>query len=188
MIMSRLTGAGILDKKTAEKLHAVGPVARGSGINNDARQQMEEYNPFDFKYIVLKDCDVKDRILIRGLELFESIKIVRQALDELPAGPSYETPKMKFDTPLTGMYIEAPRGELYHRHRIDAQGLARNYKVNTPTPPNLACMEKACIGDQLTDALLTIVSCDPCLSCSNRAIVVDASGKEKLIDLTEVKI
>ncbi|MFH1055458.1 MAG: nickel-dependent hydrogenase large subunit [Candidatus Altiarchaeota archaeon] len=184
MVMSRITGIGILDKKTAKELHAVGPTARGSGIDNDMRHEMPEYDDFDFKYIVLKDCDVKDRLLVRFLELFESMHIVRQVLDEIPPGEVISTPKMKFDTEIAATYIEAPRGELFHTLWIDGQGKARNYRIRTPTPPNLASMEKACIGDQLTDALLTIISCDPCLSCSNRALVVDRkTGKERLIEV-----
>ncbi len=184
LVMARITGIGILDKKTAEETHAVGPTARGSGIMNDVRQDMPEYRDFDFKYIVLKDMDVKDRILVRGLEVFESLNIMRQIVDGLPAGPAYETPKLKFDTDYAESYNEAPRGELYHALKVDAHGNARNYRIRTPTPLNLAAMERACVGDQLTDALLTIVSCDPCLSCSNRAIVVDNNtGKERLFDI-----
>ncbi|MBU0762681.1 MAG: hypothetical protein KKD39_06610, partial [Candidatus Altiarchaeota archaeon] len=189
LVMSRLTGTGILTKKDAEETHAVGPTARGSGINNDVRQSMAEYKDFDFRYIVLGDMDNKDRILVRGAELFESLEIIRQIADRLPAGPSYETPKLKFDTDYVQAYNEAPRGELYHALKIDAQGNARNYRIRTPTPPNLAAMERACIGDQITDALLTIVSCDPCLSCSNRAIIVDSkTGKERLYEIKGGKV
>lgn len=184
MIMSRLTGVGYLDRDIAKKTHAVGPTARGSGINNDVRQQMPEYRNFDFKYIVLSDCDAKDRILVRGLEIFETLRIMRQCVNEMPGGDSYIQPKMNFDTDFVNMYNEAPRGELYHGLKIDSEGKVRNYRIRTPTPPNLAAMEKACVGDQLTDALLTIVTCDPCLSCSNRAVVVDTkTEKEKVVQM-----
>jgi len=188
MVLSRITGVGILDKKTAEKTHAVGPTARGSGINNDIRAEMEEYKDFDFDYVVLKDCDVKDRLLVRAFEIPQIFTILRQCLSEMPKGPSCITPKMRMDTGYVEVYNEAPRGELYHAFRVDSAGLVRNYRVRTPTPPNLAAMEKACIGDHLTDGILTIVSCDPCLSCSNRATIVDTgSGKESIVDFTEVK-
>jgi len=184
LVMSRLEGTGILDRSVAEELHAVGPTARGSGINNDVREQMHEYEDFNYKTIVLSGCDNKDRILVRGLELFESMNIIRQALDEMPSGPAYFTPKMKLDTQFATTYIEAPRGELFHSLKVDAQGKARNYRIRTPTPPNLACMEKAAVGDQLTDAMLTIISCDPCLSCSSRATVVE-DGRERLVEFKE---
>ena len=188
MIISRISGIGILDKKTAKELHAVGPTARGSGINNDVRARMSEYDDFDFDYIVLKGCDVKDRLLARAYEIPESFKIIRQCLTMMPGGPSYEPVKMKFETQYQDAYIEAPRGELFHSLKIDEKGLVRNYRVRTPTPPNLACMEKACRGDQLTDGVLTIVSCDPCLSCSNRATVVDnETKKERVIDFRRLK-
>lgn len=186
LVMSRITGAGILDKKTADEFYAVGPTARASGINNDARQQMHEYDELNFKYIVLKGCDTKDRILVRGLELFESMNIVRQILDELPAGEVHIPVKMRFDTQMASTYIEAPRGELFHSMKVDSQGRVRNYRIRTPTPPNLACMEKAVVGGELTDAMLTIISCDPCLSCSSRAVVVE-DGKERLMDFMKVR-
>jgi len=50
----------------------------------------------------------------------------------------------------------------------------------------LASMEVACIGDQLTDGMLTMASCDPCLACTNRAIVVE-NGKERIITEEDVK-
>jgi len=181
LVMSRVTGSGILKKSVAEEFYAVGPTARASGVNNDVRQQMPEYKPFDYKIILLNDGDNKARVTLRCLEIYESLKIITQVLDKLPAGPVVGDVKLNFDTQFAEAYIEAPRGELYHTLRVDAKGKVRNYRIRTPTPTNLASMEKACVGDQLTDAVLTIASCDPCLSCSNRALVVDAeSGKERM--------
>jgi len=183
MVMSRVTGTGILKKSVAEELQAVGPTARASGVSNDARLEMPEYKPFDYKVILLSGCDNKDRITLRCLEIFESMKIIKQALDNMPKGPVVGDVKLNFDTGFTEAYIEAPRGELYHTLRVDAKGKVRNYRIRTPTPTNLASMERACVGDQLTDGVLTIASCDPCLSCSSRALVVDVkSGKERIFD------
>jgi len=183
LVMSRVTGTGVLKKADAEELYAVGPTARASGVNNDVRQQMPEYKPFDYNIILLGAGDNKARVALRCLEVKESLRIISQALDNLPQGPVLSDVKLNFDTGFSEAYIEAPRGELYHVLRVDAKGKVRNYRIRTPTPTNLASMERACIGDHLTDAVLTIASCDPCLSCSSRALVVDAkTGKEKVFD------
>ncbi|MBD3387809.1 MAG: hypothetical protein GF416_02060 [Candidatus Altiarchaeales archaeon] len=188
MVLARVTGVGVLDRKVAEEYHAVGPTARASDVDNDVRHHMHEYDHFNFDYITLKDGDVKDRLILRCLEIPESMRIIRQVLDEIPPGKVGTVPKFKYDTEFATTYIEAPRGELFHSLRIDAEGKVRNYRIRTPTPPNLTCMEQACIGDQLTDAILTIISCDPCLSCSSRALVVDmGTGEEKVVDFREVK-
>ncbi|MCX6695427.1 MAG: nickel-dependent hydrogenase large subunit [Candidatus Altiarchaeota archaeon] len=186
LVMSRVTGAGILRKSVAEEMYAVGPTARASGVNNDVRLQMPEYKPFEYKTILLKDGDNKARVALRCLEMYESVKIIRQVLDKLPSGPVVGDVKLKFDTEFAQAYIEAPRGELYHILKVDAKGKVRNYRIRTPTPSNLASMEKACVGDHLTDAVLTIASCDPCLSCSSRALVVDnKTGKERVFDYSK---
>ena len=104
LVTSRVTGVGVLDRGTAEELHAVGPTARGSGVNNDVRQHMHEYRDLNFRYVVLGGCDVRDRLMVRGLEIFESVGIVRQILDEIPAGEVYVNPKMRFDTQFASTY------------------------------------------------------------------------------------
>ncbi|MCQ5337227.1 MAG: nickel-dependent hydrogenase large subunit [Candidatus Methanomethylicia archaeon] len=185
MVMSRLTGVGYLSKEDAIKYHAVGPTCRASGVNYDVRTLMYEYKPFDFEVIVLTEGDNKARIVQRALEIFECLKIIRQVIKNLPEGPVVNrnwTPK---EMPFTTSYFEAYRGELMHSYGLDSQGLIRNYKVRTPTPTNLAAMEKACIGDHITDAVVTIASCDPCLTCCTRIELVE-SGKTKVMSDIEI--
>ena len=186
MIMSRVKGSGVLTKEEAEKYATPGPTGRASGWGVDLRKKMKEYKKFDFNVIILDDGDNKDRVVARDLESIESVKIIKQALESLASGPvsnrSYALKEMKFST----SYIEAPRGEIYDSLSLDETGRIRSYQNRTPTLTALASMEVACIGDQLTDGMLTMASCDPCLACTNRAIVVE-NGKEKIITEEEVK-
>ncbi|HDI46854.1 MAG TPA: hypothetical protein ENF82_03505 [Candidatus Methanomethylia archaeon] len=77
-------------------------------------------------------------------------------------------------------YNEAPRGELYHSYSLDDYGRLRHYKVRTPTVTSIHSVEFAAKGDHITDAVVTIASCDPCLACCNRVEVIDAkSGRRK---------
>jgi energy-converting hydrogenase B subunit N len=190
LVMSRVTGVGILDYNTAMRLHAVGPTARASGVKLDWRKdpvQNPAYQAFDFNVVVLDWCDTKARVATRALEVFEQFKILRQAVKNLPDGPvidrSWKLGQMGF----TDGYFEAPRGELYHSTSLDDFGRIRHYKIRTPSLTNNASMEEACIGDHLTDAVLTIASCDPCLSCTNRFTIVD-SKRDKTRVMTGVEI
>jgi len=186
MIMSRVRGSGVLTKEEAEKYCAPGPTGRASGWGVDLRKKMKEYKNYDFNVIVLDDGDNKDRVVARALESIEAIKIIEQALESLPSGPisnrSFELKEMKFST----SYIEAPRGEIYDSLSLDETGRIRSYQNRTPTLTALASMEVACVGDQLTDGMLTMASCDPCLACTNRAIVVE-NGKERIFTEEDVK-
>jgi len=180
LVMGRLTGVGYLSKEDAIRLHAVGPTARASGVEWDWRMEMFEYKPFTYDYVILYEGDNKARVIARALEIFECIKIVRQALKDLPEGPvvnrDWSPQRMKF----TDSYNEAPRGELYHSYSLDDYGKLRHYKIRTPTITSIHSVEFAAKGDHVTDAVVTIASCDPCLACCNRVEIIDEkSGRRR---------
>ena len=75
------------------------------------------------------------------------------------------------DTDIIKSYIEAPRGKLYHSYRLE-DGRLRNSIIRTPSITNINAMEHACIGTHITDAQLAIVQCDPCFTCTDRAIQI----------------
>jgi energy-converting hydrogenase B subunit N len=185
MVMSRLGGVGLMTKEEAMKWYATGPTGRASGWDFDLRRDQKEYKPFEFKIIVLDGCDNKARIVARALEVIESIKIIRQAVKNLPSGTIINNEWCPAKMDYTTAYIETYRGELMHSYGLDERGLIRNYKIRTPTITNLAAMEQVCIGDHVTDAILTIASCDPCLTCCTRAEVVE-SGRGR--SMTELEI
>ena len=113
--------------------------------------------------------DVFARVLVRVLECYESIKIIRQALENLPEGPinlGNKLPKIK-----EGQAVcrhEAPRGQL--SHMVVGDGGINNHRVsvhvpsykNTPTIPHMLR------GNTVADAGLIIASIDPCFSCLDR--------------------
>ncbi|GAB4308651.1 MAG: nickel-dependent hydrogenase large subunit [Methanobacteriaceae archaeon] len=171
MIMSRITGVGVISQKDALRLAASGPTLRATGVAKDLRTDMECYDPFDFDVITQDDGDVKSNLLVRVLEIFESIKIIRQAIKNLPKGKITNRSWDMQDTPIIKSYIEVPRGTLYHSYRIE-EGRTRNVIIRTPSMSNIGAMEYACIGNHITDAQLAIVQCDPCFTCTDRAIKI----------------
>ena len=171
MIMSRITGVAALSKEDALRLSATGPTLRSTGVEVDLRKDMKQYEPFEFDVITQDDGDVKSNLLVRVLEIFESIKIIRQAIKGLPEGKITNRSWEMHDTDIIKSYIEAPRGKLYHSYRLE-DGRLRNSIIRTPSITNINAMEQACIGTHITDAQLAIVQCDPCFTCTDRAIQI----------------
>lgn len=171
MVMSRITGVGVISKEDAIRLSTSGPTLRATGVEIDLRTDMKEYDPFEFDVITQDDGDVKSNLLTRVFEIPESIKIIRQAINALPEGPITNRSWEMQDVPITKSYIEVPRGKLYHSYSLD-EGRVRNVIVRTPSITNIGAMEHACIGNHITDAQLAIVQCDPCFTCTDRAIQI----------------
>jgi energy-converting hydrogenase B subunit N len=171
MVMSRITGVGVISQKDALRLACTGPTLRATGVAKDLRTGMEEYDPFEFNVITQDDGDVKSQLLMRVLEIPESINIIRQAIRDLPKGPITNRSWEMQDVNLTKSYIEVPRGTLYHSYALE-EGRVRNCVIRTPSISNIGAMQQACIGHHITDAQLSIVQCDPCFTCTDRAIQI----------------
>ena len=171
IVMSRIEGIGVLPQKQAIELAVTGPTLRATGVARDLRTTMFEYDNFDFNVITQPDGDVKSNLLMRALESFESIKIIRQAIANIPEGKLVNHDWEMVDTDITQSYIEVPRGTLYHSYALES-GRLRHCVIRTPSMANIGAMQYACIGDQITDAQLCIVQCDPCFTCTDRAIEI----------------
>ena len=171
ILLSRVTGIGVLPQKQAIELAVTGPSLRATGVARDLRTTMFEYDDFDFNVITQPDGDVKSNLVMRALESFESIKIIRQAIANIPEGKVINRDWEMFDTDMIESYIEVPRGTLYHSYALES-GRVRHCIIRTPSMANIGAMQYACIGDQITDAQLCIVQCDPCFTCTDRAIEI----------------
>lgn len=171
IVLSRITGVGVLPQKQAIELAVTGPTLRATGVARDLRTTMFEYEYFDFNVVTQPDGDVKSNLVMRALESVESIKIIRQAIANIPEGKVVNRDWEMFDTDIIQSYIEVPRGTLYHSYALES-GRVRHSIIRTPSMSNIGAMQYACIGDQITDAQLCIVQCDPCFTCSDRSIEI----------------
>ena len=106
--------------------------------------------------------DVKVNLLMRILEIPESIKIIRQAVKDLLYGKITNKNWEMHDTGIIKSYIEVPRGELYHSYGIE-DGSKKFYCQERPSITNVNTMEFAYIGTHITDAQLAIFQCDHAL-------------------------
>lgn len=170
-IAMRTKNVGVLKKEDAIRMGAVGPHARASGVSTDVRRDApySAYADFDFNVPVVDSGDVFARVVVRALECYESMKIISQALEKLPAGPINLGNKLiKIKPGQTVARHEAPRGQL--SHMVVGDGGFNNHRVsihvpsykNTPTVPFMLR------GNTVADAGLIIASIDPCFSCLDR--------------------
>jgi NADH-quinone oxidoreductase subunit D len=86
---SRTQGIGHLDVQGCLALGATGPILRSAGLPWDLRKTMpySGYEEYDFDVVTTTDADCWGRFVVRKRELWESLKIVEQALDKLQPGP-----------------------------------------------------------------------------------------------------
>lgn len=167
----RTQGVGVLTTEDAIRIGANGPHARASNVNIDVRKDAPYccYDEFEFDKVVWDSCDVFARVVIRVLENFESIKIIRQALDNLPEGPinlGVKIPKIP-----AGEYMfrhEAPRGQLCYKVVSDGGEFNKRVSIHVPTFRNAPTIPTMLKGNSVADAGLIIASIDPCFSCMDR--------------------
>lgn len=169
MVVKRTKGIGILPPKDAIALGVVGPVARGSGIAVDVRKDTPyaAYDKLDFDVITQDGCCAWSRSQVRLAECFESIKMLRQCMRDIPEGPIYTKPT-KFTVGEAVAHTEAPRGEVFYYIRTNGTDTPERLKWRVPSYMNweaLGVMMRDC---KVADVALITNSIDPCVSCTER--------------------
>jgi len=170
----RLRGIGILSEEDGRRYCVTGPTARGSNIPIDVRRD-EPYGAYDWvdwDVVVQPQGDVFAKAVVRLLETYEAIKIVRQCLEKMQPGEIDNEPRTIPEGEGIG-HAEAPRGETFHYVRSDGTNYPIRYKARAPTFVNLPSFKPQVIGGELADAMLTVAAMDPCYSCTERVAVVD---------------
>jgi membrane-bound hydrogenase subunit alpha len=206
-IRMRCRDHGLLSYRDAQLLCAIGPTARASGVAMDVRH--------DYPYCAYGDLDVHpvlppaefggpkgdvyDRIIVRLLEIAQSIDIIQQCLDNLPVGEilwEKKLPKLlatlkKAQGEAIGR-VEAPRGECMHYVRMDGNDAPATWKVKASSYSNLMSWIPMLKGEQLADIPIIVASIDPCMSCTDRVTIIrngsaDNLTKEELTRLSREK-
>ena len=141
----------------------------------------------DFDVPVVNDGDVWGTLVVRILEIYEAVKIIRQVLKNLPDGEIIN----ELDQPITPMKhgissVEAPRGESVHYVITGDENRPERWRVRAPTYPNLQGIPMMLLNNQLADVPIIIGSIDPCFSCTDRVSVVDIkSGDVNVLNKAE---
>jgi len=175
---ARLEGVGILSKEDAIAYGVLGPTARGSGVEIDVRKDSpyDAYDKVKWDIVVFKEGDVLAKAKVRLLECFESIKIIRECLKDMPSGP-IETPIEEIP-PGEGIGVhEAPRGEVIHYVLSDVSNMPIRHKIRAPSYMNILSNMVAVKGYSIADAALVLAAVDPCYCCTERTVVYE-DGKQ----------
>ena len=183
VIHARTKGVGILTPEDAKAFGAMGPTGRASGIDIDVRRDhpYAAYDLVDWDVIYTSNCDVYDKAAIRLLEMYESIKIIKQCLEKLKTVNGPIDANIKDVPPGHGLgHAEAPRGEVFHYVRSDGTNSPVRHKIRAPSYCNIPTFKATCIGETVADAALILAAVDPCYCCTERMAVVDMdSGKKR---------
>ena len=165
VFMERTKGIGVLSKKDAIEHGVAGPVLRGSGVEEDVRksQPYYVYDKMKFRIPIKSDGDAYSRFRVRYEEIFESIRIIRQALDAMPAGDMAGTPIKLIGKPATNDTVivsrELPRGEGLIYMIPDKQ---KPYRISLRSPAfiNAAALPMLAKGARFADLFSILGSLD----------------------------
>jgi NADH-quinone oxidoreductase subunit D len=186
----RTVGVGVITTQEALALNATGPILRSTGFAWDLRkaQPYLAYDDVDFDVIYTSNGDVFDRYQIRLYEILESIKIVRQCVEQMPGG-DYRVqdrkvtppPRARIDESMealihhfklftegfrvpageTYVAVESPRGEIGCYLVSDGTAKPNRLHIRGPSFYNLQSMDAMVPGGMFADAVAVVSSIDP---------------------------
>jgi NADH-quinone oxidoreductase subunit D len=166
ILMARTQGVGVLPRELAVSASITGPMLRASGIDYDLRKvdKYGIYDRFQFRIPLGDHGDVYDRYMIRILEMRESVRILQQALHDIPPGPVVDAKaRLRGFRPKPGeayARIEAPKGELGFYLISDGSTNPYRYRVRPPSFINLTVLEDMCLGHHVADVVIVLGSVD----------------------------
>jgi ech hydrogenase subunit E len=167
-VKSRLSGIGVLPKQEAYDLGCVGPMLRASGVAQDMRTLgYAAFKDIGVEPVTRAEGDCYARCAVRCEELFQSVGIIRQALEKIPDGDI----AVKVTGNPAGETIartEQPRGEVVYHLKANGTKNLQRFRVRTPTFANLPAMLKVLPGCDLADVPMIVLTIDPCISCAER--------------------
>lgn len=190
IFIDRTRGIGVLSKEDAINMSVTGPLARASGVVRDLRKDEPylAYADFDFKVVCATEGDCYARYLVRMEEMIESLKIVHQAIENLPGGPAnlaiddktvlpdkpatYRSiegliqhfelimTNRRWETPTEEVYAatESPNGELGFYVVADGSGVPYRARTRPPSYIHFAIFPYLIVGHQVSDIVAVLGS------------------------------
>ena len=190
IFIDRCEGIGYISPEDAINVGLTGPLLRACGINQDLRRDEPYlvYPELDFDVPVYSDCDTLSRFYVRMQEMKESVKILYQVLDKMPAGPVRASdpkrvlPKKErtygkmeeliHDFMIVNFGINPPVGEIYHAIEASkgelgfslvsqGEGYPWRLKIRSPSFVNIQALPVMLKGQMISDVVAIIGSLDP---------------------------
>ncbi len=150
ILLARAKGVGILPKNLAISIGASGPVLRACGVKWDIRKAdpYSIYDRFDFEIPTGTVGDCYDRYRVRIEEMRQSLRILQQALEQIPGGPVKSAVPHLLHPPLGEAYahIEAPKGELGFYLVSDNSIAPYRCHIRAPSLINLTALREMATG------------------------------------------
>jgi NADH-quinone oxidoreductase subunit C/D len=166
LFIARCRGVAAMTWQEMANYGVTGPLIRSAGLEHDIRkaEPYSIYDSFDFAVPTHETGDLYDRYRQRIAEARESIKILKQALDRIPAQGSIQTGKKAWNpkVPSGEIYsrVEHPKGELGFYLVSDGGTNPYRYHVRSPSFVNLGALEAMSVGHLLADAIVILGSMD----------------------------
>jgi NADH-quinone oxidoreductase subunit D len=168
IFINRAKGVGLMTRDLCLSYGVTGPTLRGSGVPYDVRkaEPYGAYPRFEFDVVTRPEGDVFARYLVRALEMRQSVRIIEQALEQLPGGPVLNPDsigvKKRLKLPVGTQYyaVESARG--HYGILLVSEGGTEPYraKFRTPSYPNLAVLGDVLPGHMVADAVAVLGSVD----------------------------
>jgi Ni,Fe-hydrogenase III large subunit len=152
-VVARFEGAGVLAAEVAQALGMVGPAARASGLERDARQDLPS-GIWRFSQIPIATAETGDvfaRAMVRWLEIERSSGFVQAQLGQLPEGAIRAELGPLVPGRTVASAVEGWRGEICHVAATDTAGAFLVYKVVDPSFHNWAGLAVAMRGEAVSD-------------------------------------
>ena len=165
IVKARGRGVGYLSPKDLIALSVSGPMIRAAGIAYDIRKAEPYciYDRFDFDIPTLPEGDIYARYYIRLLEARESVKILQQALRDIPEGEVMGGRGGYTLRPPEGEAyhrVESPKGELGFYVVSDGKPNPYRYHVRAPSYINVNALGPMCVGYKIADAVVVLGAID----------------------------
>lgn len=169
IFIERTANVGVLPADVAINYAASGPVLRGSGVKWDLRKNdpYSIYDRFDWEIPVgtgkvgtVGDC--WDRYMVRVHEMEQSLNIIEQAVENIPAGDVQSAVPKRIRPDTADLYVrtETPKGELGYYIMADGTTSPFRVKVKSPCFVNLSLLPAICRGAMISDVIAVLGSID----------------------------
>ena len=165
VLVARLQGVHVLNAEEAIHHSVTGPVLRAAGVPYDLRRAdpYSVYDRFDFDVAVRYNGDMYDNYLIRFDEIRQSLRILEQALKQIPGGPiNSQKPQYQVRVAAGEAYgrVESPKGELGFYVVSNGKPNPYRYHVRAPSFVNLTAVETMCKGVKIADFVALLAMLD----------------------------
>jgi NADH-quinone oxidoreductase subunit D len=180
-MLERTENIGRVSADLAEKLCAVGPVARYVGLQHDVRlnDPYAAYDEVPFDIVTRKEGDVLALLRLRLDEIIASTNMISYAVEHLPDGPVRVKIPPIIPAGEHASHCEAPRGEIFYYVKSSGGRTPERVKSRQPTLANLPTALEMLKGQTIADVPIVLTAIDPCFGCMDRMSFLDIESNRQ---------